>query len=127
MNRKFESGKAYIPSPTVSQAVISGSYAFISGQISYDAGTGEYVKDGIAGQTRRVLGNIQGILRDMGRTLQDIVYFDITLSSMELFGEMDRAYAEFFPFTCPPARKTVASEIWGGMDIEISAIVSMTD
>lgn len=123
MKKKFTSQKGYIPAETVSQVVISGKTAYVSGQISYDVETGTFPHDSIGSQTHRVLNNMEGILSDLGLTMDHVAYCNITVSSMDLFPEMDAAYREHFGSECPPARKTVAAQIWDNLDVEISAIV----
>lgn len=123
MKVKFTSDKGYIPADSVSQIVVSGHTAFLSGQISYDVASKEYIHDSMRNQTQRVLRNIRGMLQDLGLTMDDIAYCNISISHMELFSEMDAAYQQFFGSSCPPARKTVEAKIWGDLDIEISAVV----
>lgn len=122
MNKfKFSSPRGYIPAPTVSQVLVCGKNAHVSGQISYDPVTGEYPHDSIAAQTQRILENISGILDDLGLTMDNIVKCNVFISSMELFAEMDAVYCSFFGTKVPPARQTVTAGIWGNLDIEISA------
>ena len=121
MKYKFTSKKGYVPSPTISQVLVCGRQAWLSGQISYDVETGEYPHDSIENQTRRILTNIQNILSDLSLTMDDIVKCNIFISSMDLFPAMDKVYTEFFATEAPPARQTVTAGIWDDLDLEISA------
>lgn len=122
MNKfKFTSPRGYIPAPTVSQVLVCGRHAYLSGQISYDTQTGEFPHDSIREQTRRIFGNIRGILDDLGLNMNDIVKCNVFISSMDLFPEMDAVYSEVFGTEIPPARQTVTAGIWGNLDIEVSA------
>ncbi|MGI6028424.1 MAG: RidA family protein [Candidatus Heteroscillospira sp.] len=121
MKFKFASPRGYIPAETVSQVLVCGRHAYLSGQISYDTATGEYPRDGMTAQARRVFGNIRNILEDLGLTTEDVVKCNVFISDMDLFQEMDAVYREFFGAEFPPARQTVTAGIWGELDIEVSA------
>ena len=122
MKKKFTSQRAYVPGDSVSQVTIKGNMAFISGQISFDPVSGQYINDDMASQTRRVLINIQSLLEDMGLTMDDVIACNISIASMADFEAMDSVYKTFFGTKCPPARKTVVAGIWDNMRVEIAAI-----
>ena len=122
MKKKFTSQRAYVPGKSVSQVTIKGNMVFISGQISFDPITGQYINDDMASQTRRVLTNIQALLEDLGLTLDDVMACNISIASMADFKAMDEVYASFFGTQCPPARKTVVAGIWDNLRVEIAAI-----
>lgn len=122
MKKKFTSQRAYVPGESVSQVTIKGNMAFISGQISFDPVTGQYIHDDMASQTRRILTNIQALLEDLGLTLDDVMACNISIASMADFEVMDEVYTSFFGTQCPPARKTVVAGIWDNLRIEIAAI-----
>lgn len=122
MKQKFTSPKAYVPADVVSQVTVKGNMAFISGQISYDVETGEYINDDMESQTRRVLTNLKALVTDLGLTLDDIMFCNISISSMADLDVMNKVYVEFFGTECPPARKTVVAGIWDDLRIEVAAI-----
>ncbi len=109
----------------VAEAVISGGFAFISGQIALNPETGEVIHGTIEEETRQALSNLKLIIEEMGASMEDVVKCDVFLSTMEDFDAMNVIYEEFFGNACPPARSGVALELWGGMKIEISAIVKL--
>jgi 2-aminomuconate deaminase len=61
----------------------------------------------IRAQTRAVLENIRGILREVGADLTDLAQITTFLVSMNDFGGYNEVYAEYFDET-GPARTTVA-------------------
>ena len=69
--------------------------------------------------------NLKLIVEELGATLEDIVKCDVFLSTMKDFDRMNVVYEKYFGTTCPPARSGVALELWGGMKIEVSAIVKL--
>lgn len=123
MKKKFTSSKGSIPNGAIAQVSIGNGIAYISGQISINPETGQIERGTVAEQTRRVLENIKGIVEDMGLTMENVIKCNIFISSMKCFDEMNEVYQQYFIIENPPARQTVAVEIWGGLDVEISAEV----
>ena len=90
-----------------SQAVVSGNLIFVSGQIPIDPATGSLIEEkDIKAQTRRVLLNLQGILKGAGVSLQNVVRTTVFLKNMSDFADFNSVYSEFFSVD-PPARATV--------------------
>ena len=89
-----------------SQAVRAGGFLFTAGQIGLDPRSGALVEGGVAGQARRVLENLGGVLAAAGLGFDDVVKTTVFLADMEEFGTVNEIYAEFFeePY---PARSTV--------------------
>ena len=107
----------------VSPAIISDKFVFISGQISTNPETGDIIKGSIEVETTTALNNLKIIVEDLGCTLNDVIKCDVFLSDMKYFDEMNVVYKSFFGVENPPARTCVSVDIWGGMLIEVSAIV----
>ena len=106
-----------------SQAVISGSMIFVSGQIPLDPATGNLIEDkDIKAQTRRVLLNLQGVLTGAGVTLAQVVRTTVFIKDMNDFADFNGVYAEFFSVD-PPARSTVeVARLPRDVGIEIDCI-----
>ncbi len=105
-----------------SQAVKANGFIFVSGQIPIDPDTNDLVKGDIAEQTMRVIKNIKNILEAGGSGLEDVIKTTVYLRDLKKFGDMNRAYGEFFT-TLFPARATVeVSNLPKGADVEIDAI-----
>ena len=105
-----------------SQAVRSGSLLFVSGQIPLDPATGVLVAGDIAAQTRRVMLNLEGILKAAGATFGDVVRTTVFLVDIDDFAAMNDVYGEFFSIP-PPARSTIeASRLPRGARLEIDLI-----
>ena len=89
-----------------SQAIDTGSFVFISGQIPVTPATGE-VPEGIKAQAAQSIAKIKAILAEAGLTIDNVVKTTVFLADMALFGEMNEVYAQ--EFTAPfPARSAVA-------------------
>ena len=89
-----------------SQAIKSGGFVFISGQLPIDMTTGEFA-DSIIEQTRCCLHNLEAIANEAGTSLKNAVKMTVFLTDMNDFAEMNSAYAGFFSDP-PPARSTIA-------------------
>ncbi len=89
-----------------SQAVRSGSWVFVSGQIPIDPATGDLVSGDIRVQTERVLKNIQAIVEAAGGTMRSVVKTTVFLADLGHFQAMNETYGRFFA-ELPPARATV--------------------
>ncbi len=89
-----------------SQAIDTGSFVFISGQIPVNPATGK-VPEGIKAQAAQSIANIKAILAEAGLSIDNVVKTTVFLADMALFGEMNEVYAQ--EFTAPfPARSAVA-------------------
>jgi 2-iminobutanoate/2-iminopropanoate deaminase len=80
------------------------------------------VPGGIGGETRRVLANLEAVVREAGATKADIVKTTIFLIDLGAFTIVNTIYAEFFG-DHRPARATVqVSALPRQARIEIEAI-----
>ena len=106
-----------------SQAVVSGNLVFVSGQIPIDPATGNLIDEkDIKSQTRRVLLNLQGILKGADVSLSNVVRTTVFLKNMGDFADFNGVYAEFFNVD-PPARATVeVARLPNDVAIEIDCI-----
>jgi len=105
-----------------SQAVVAGGFVFAAGTIGLDPKTGQMGSEGVGGQTRQALTNLQSVLEAAGSSLRRAVKTTVFLTDMGNFSQMNAVYAEFFPVD-PPARSTVeVGQLPKGALIEIDAI-----
>jgi 2-iminobutanoate/2-iminopropanoate deaminase len=108
-----------------SHAVRSGGFLFLSGQTPLDPATGQLVQGGIGDQTRQCLQNLQVVCAAAGASLGDAVRCGIYVTDMATFGEVNEAYATFFP-EVPPARSTIGvASLPVGARVEIDAIIAL--
>jgi len=107
-----------------SQAIRSGDFLFCSGQIPLDPKTGQMVSDDIIAQTRRVLENINGLLKSEGLSLGNVLKTTIFLTDLGNFQVVNEIYGSYFSSE-PPARSTVqVSALPKDAKIEIEVIAS---
>jgi 2-iminobutanoate/2-iminopropanoate deaminase len=104
-----------------SQAIGSGEYLFISGQLPSDPLSGEISGD-IRVQTDQVFKNIAAILTEAGAYLHDVVKTTVFLKDLNDFVAMNEVYNKYF-LVDPPARSCVqVAGIPKGALIEIESI-----
>jgi len=107
-----------------SQAIKSGGFLFISGQLPIDMATGEFPKT-ISECARCCLKNLDAIAKEAGTSLKNAVKLTVFLTDMDDFAAMNAAYTEFFPER-PPARSTIAvAGLPKNAPIEIEAICAL--
>jgi 2-iminobutanoate/2-iminopropanoate deaminase len=107
-----------------SQAIKSGGFVFISGQVAFDPATGKLVEGDVARQTARVLENLKAIAEAAGTSLDKAVKATVYLKDMNEFAAMNEVYAGYFP-KHPPARSTVeVARLPRDVRVEIDLIIS---
>ena len=117
--------KAPKPVGPYSQAIRSGDFVFVSGQIAIDPESSKVVEGGIETQTTQVLENIKNILESVDLSLTDVVKTSVFLSDISDFQAFNRVYSKYFEKD-PPARTTVQSNLMVGVLTEIDAIAKIS-
>lgn len=109
---------------TYSQAVKVGSTVYVSGQIGLDPAT-MTLRDGFNAQARQVFDNLEAIIKQAGGTLSDVVKFNVSLTDLNDFNELNTIFEE--RLTAPyPARAAVqVAALPKGAVVEIEAIVAL--
>ena len=106
------------------QAVKSGNFLFVSGQVALKPGTNDLANADIIEETHQVLQNIKVILAEAGMDFSNIIKTTIFLSDMELFSRVNEIYAKYFEGDFP-ARETVAVKgLPKNANVEISVIAA---
>ena len=95
-----------------SQGTRARGFIFRSGQGAFDPATGQLVPGGIKEQTRRVLRDIEAVLKAEGSGSDRVVKVTVFLCDWKYFKEMNEAYPEFFGSGRTPARSTVQGDRW---------------
>jgi 2-iminobutanoate/2-iminopropanoate deaminase len=109
------------------QAIRAGGLLFCSGQIPLDPQSGELVPGGTADQARRCLENLGAVCAAAGTALSEAVRVTVYMTDLDAFAEVNEVYATFFE-SDPPARVAVGvAALPRGADVEIDAVVALTD
>ena len=105
-----------------SQAIEANGTLYISGQITLDPQTMEFVSDEIEAQTHQCLKNIQAILTEAGYTLENVVKCGIFLADMNDFSAVNAVYGEYFSAHKPARACVQVARLPRDAKIEIEAI-----
>ena len=104
--KRITSDKAPAAIGPYSQAYISGSMLYNSGQIPICPVSGEVVGDEISAQAEQVFKNIAAVLEEAGTTFENVVKTTCFLADMGDFAKFNAVYEKYF--TGKPARSCVA-------------------
>ena len=106
-----------------SQAIDTGQFVFLAGQIGLDPAT-QQVVDGFEAQVERTLRNLMAVLDAAGLSMADVVKTTCFLADIRDFAAFNAVYARFVGDP-PPARSTFAvAGLPRGALIEIEAIAA---
>jgi 2-iminobutanoate/2-iminopropanoate deaminase len=85
---------AHAPQPAgpYSQGIVANGLFYTAGFGPQDPTNGNAVADNVADQTRQVLRNIQAVLAERGRTLDDCLKTTVHLADLGDFAEFNAAY-----------------------------------
>jgi len=122
MKHSFSSDTAPKAIGPYSQAVRVGDLLFLSGQVPLDPATGQLIEGDISAQTRRVMDNLDAVLKSAGLSFADVARTTIFLADMNDFAKVNEVYGSYFtePF---PARATVqVARLPKDARVEIDAI-----
>jgi len=122
---RTESAPAPFQGAPYSQAIRSGGFVFVSGQLALKPGSKELSGGSIEEQTEQVLANLRAILEEAGSGLDRLVKTTVFLQNLDDFQGMNSVYAKHVG-DHPPARSTVeVARLPSGALVEIEAIASV--
>ena len=110
---------------TYSQAIRSGNFVFLSGQIPLDPATMEIVDGDFDARARRVFENLKAVAEAAGGTLDQIVKLTVYLTDLENFAAVNVAMAEFFAEPYPARAALGVASLPKGADVEAEAILAL--
>jgi 2-iminobutanoate/2-iminopropanoate deaminase len=121
---RTENAPAPFQGAPYSQAIRTGDYVFVSGQIGLKPDHGE-LTGSIEEQTEQVFANLGAILAEAGTGLDRLVKTTVFLADFDDFAAMNEVYARHVGDS-PPARSTVeVSALPSGAKVEIEAIAAL--
>ena len=108
-----------------SQAIQSGNFVFLSGQIPLDPATMEIVAGDFEARARRVFENLKAVAEAAGGTLDEIVKLNIYLTDMDNFATVNAVMAEYFNEPYPARAALGVKSLPKGVDVEAEAILAL--
>ncbi len=122
---RTEAAPAPFQGAPYSQAIVSGGFVFVSGQLALRPGAKELSGGSIEEQTEQVLANLRAILEEAGSGLDRLVKTTVFLQDLADFPRMNEVYARHVGDR-PPARATVeVAKLPSGALVEIDAIAAL--
>ena len=116
---KVETDKAPVAVGPYSQAIVTGTLVFVSGQLGIDP-SGKAGAD-IAAQTAQAIENLAAVLTAAGSDLSQVVKTTCFLSNIADFAAFNEVYGRYF--SSKPARSLIeAAALPKGSLVEIEAI-----
>lgn len=109
---------------TYSQAVKVGNTVYVSGQIGLDPAT-MTLRDGFNAQARQVFDNLEAIIKQAGGTLSDVVKFNVSLTDLNDFNELNTIFEERLTAPYPARAALQVAALPKGAVVEIEAIVAL--
>ncbi len=124
MKKVIKTDKAAAPVGPYNQAVKVKDMLYVSGQIPLDPSSGEVIKGDVRDQTRLVMENMRGILKEAGMDFSNVIKCNIFVTDMHDFPKVNEVYGSFFEGE-PPARETIqVGALPKFADVEISCIAA---
>ena len=109
------------PGAPYAQAIKANGFLFVTGQVSRDAASGEFVDGSTEEQLRRSCRNLEAILKAGGSSTANVVMLTIYMLDRNDLDVMNKVLGEFFPD--PPARSSFgAAFLWKKCRVMIDAI-----
>lgn len=105
-----------------SQAIQTGDFLFVSGQVPIDPETGAVVEGDITVQARQSLNNLKAILNAAGTNMGAVVKTTVFLTDMNDFAAMNEVYAQFFQAPFPARSAVQVGRLPKDAKVEIEAI-----
>ncbi|MCG8453371.1 MAG: RidA family protein [Spirochaetales bacterium] len=120
MKQSIQTSKAPGAIGPYSQAVVAGSFLFISGQLPLHPETGE-MPTGIEAQTRQCLANLKAILEEAGASEAHVCEVSVFLKNMDDFAGMNGEYEKAFSAPYPSRAAVEVARLPKDALVEIKA------
>lgn len=98
--------------PFADVVVVDNDLMFLSGLISEDMETGEYLEGDIAAETCQTLNNLEKLLKEYGSDMEHVIRVEVILHEYKDCPEMNAEYVKHFNPEKMPARVC-----FGGVDL----------
>ncbi len=110
---------------TYSQAIQSGNFVFMSGQIPLVPATMEIVAGDFEARARQVFENLKAVAEAAGGTLDQIVKVTIFLTDLNDFATVNSVMEEYFSKPYPARAAVGVASLPKGVDVEAEAILAL--
>lgn len=115
------------PKGHYSPGVEHNGIVYVSGQLPMSLDTREPFTGAIEEQTELALRNVEAVLNAAGSDLKNVLQFTIYVSDMELWGAVNKKYAEVMGDHRPARAIVPVKDLHFGTQIEIQAIAAVSN
>jgi 2-iminobutanoate/2-iminopropanoate deaminase len=122
VKQRIQTSKAPNAIGPYSQAIVTDSLVFCSGQGPLDPATGALVEGDVAVQTERTMENIGALLAELGLDFSDVVKATCYLADMDDFKAFNEVYASYMPEPYPARTTIEAARLPLDIKVEIEVI-----
>lgn len=128
MKKIHNAPNAPAPVGPYNHSVIHNGVMYVSGQVAFDAATGDLVLDSIEAETHQVLKNVGVILKSAGLSYENVLKASVFVKDMNQYSRINAVYAEYFEEDTAPARELVeVANLPRFVNIEISVIAAVPE
>ena len=113
------------PKGHYSPGIEHGGLIYVSGQLPMTLDTREPFTGDIGEQTELALKNVEAVLKAAGSDLSHVLQFTIYVSDIELWGEVNKKYAEVLGDNRPARAIVPVKDLHFDTKIEIQAIAAV--
>jgi reactive intermediate/imine deaminase len=110
------------PAGHYAQAVVSGDYVFVSGQLPIRADGRPLDDDSFEAQAQQAIQNMLEVVRAAGSSPQQLVKVTAYIVGIANWPRFDAVYASMLPDACPARSVVPVPELHYGYLVEIDAI-----
>ena len=110
---------------TYSQAIRSGNFVFLSGQIPLDPQTMEIVDGDFEARARQVFDNLKAVTEAAGGNLNQVVKLTIFLTDIDNFAAVNAVMEDYFDQRYPARAAIGVASLPKGADVEADAILGL--
>lgn len=121
MKEKVSTDDAPKADAILSQAIVSGGFIFVSGQVHIRP-DGTLVEGTTEEKVQQITSNLEAILKSAGASLDNVVKVVIYVTDMSLMPELNKVYPTYFGDPLPAREAVCVKELPLGANIEISMV-----
>ena len=104
-----------------------GNTYWLSGKLGATQETRAMTEGRAAAETHNIMRSFGALLDELGMTFDDVVRATVYLTELDDYGEMNEAYAQYFPGDGPSRVAVQVAGLVGGAKLEISMIAVKSD
>ena len=107
------------------QAVAHDGLLYCSGALPLNPATGELDNGSVTAEVARCLDNLTAVCIEAGTSLDRAIRMAIYTTRLDLFGDINAKYSEYFPGRVPARTTLGVAQLPLGAVVEIDAIVAL--